>query len=174
MAVRANAKVTTVTPAIASAMAEPGTRAERDSVLSGVSGCREVLNTTMSLQTHLTELHGLLGADRERTSDRISALTRDVTLIVEATRLTATDDEHDPGRVNDRLRALTDMLGAARGSQQTPRRNGPCLGPDCIGDYGRCERCGSRSDQSGSGSASSPHLHNLRGQIGIENGSRRL
>jgi RNA polymerase-binding transcription factor DksA len=42
------------------------------------------------------ELRSLLVADRAATRDRIAALARDLEAIVEAARLVATDDEHDP------------------------------------------------------------------------------
>lgn len=48
------------------------------------------------LAAHLTELSELLTADRARTTERIVALSGNVTSIVEAVRFTATDDEHDP------------------------------------------------------------------------------
>jgi RNA polymerase-binding transcription factor DksA len=42
------------------------------------------------------ELRSLLAADRTVTEDRIAGLSRDLDAIVEAARLVATDDEHDP------------------------------------------------------------------------------
>lgn len=95
----------------------------------------------MTRHARLTELQGLLGADRERTTDRISALTRDVNSIVAAARLTATDDEHDPeGSTIAYERSLAGALLAEADKHLVEL--------DCAlerivnGDYGRCERCG--------------------------------
>jgi RNA polymerase-binding transcription factor DksA len=50
-------------------------------------------STPDPLHTHLAELQGLPAAERQDTADRVSALTRDVTSIIEAARLTSTDDD---------------------------------------------------------------------------------
>jgi RNA polymerase-binding transcription factor DksA len=42
------------------------------------------------------ELRSLLTADRVATTQRIASLSDDLAAIVEASRLVATDDEHDP------------------------------------------------------------------------------
>lgn len=43
-----------------------------------------------------SELRALLAAERARTAERVNALSRDLEVIVEASRLVSTDDEHDP------------------------------------------------------------------------------
>lgn len=92
------------------------------------------------VHAHLAELHALLAADRERTSDRISALTRDLTSIVEATRLTATDDEHDPeGSTTAFERSQTAALLAAANDHLADVDM--ALERIADGNYGRCEHC---------------------------------
>ncbi|MEU4606876.1 TraR/DksA family transcriptional regulator [Kribbella sp. NPDC023972] len=98
------------------------------------------MTTPASLHAHLAELHGLLTADRERTADLISSLTRNFTSIVEATRLTATDDEHDPeGSTIAFERSQTSSLLVAA----TDHLADVDMALDRIagGNYGRCERC---------------------------------
>ena len=93
------------------------------------------------LQAHLTEIHDLLAADRERTSDLIPSLTRDVASIVEATRDTATDDEHDPEGSTiafERSRASA-MLASAESHLADVDA---ALARIAQGRYGYCERCG--------------------------------
>lgn len=89
----------------------------------------------------LAELRALLEADRERTSDTIASLGRSFTTIVESTRDTATDDEHDPegstiaferSQTTALLAAATDHLADVDAA----------LARIAAGDYGRCERCG--------------------------------
>ena len=82
---------------------------------AAVEHCRAAARRTTSLPAkhHLTtravgvagaarstpaeqRLRALLAADRAATTDRIAALSRDLEAIVEAARLGATDDEHDP------------------------------------------------------------------------------
>lgn len=110
----------------------------------GVDGSPEygqALTTPTSLDAHLAELHGLLIADRERTSDLISSLARNFTSIVDATRLTATDDEHDPeGSTIAFERSQTSSRLAAAKNHLTDVDM--ALGRIADGNYGRCERCG--------------------------------
>lgn len=90
---------------------------------------------------HLAELHGRLSADRERTSVRIADLTRDVGAIVDAARLTATDDEHDPeGSTIAYERSLASALlaDASRHLAELDR----ALERIAAGAFGRCQRCG--------------------------------
>ncbi len=42
------------------------------------------------------DIRELLTAERARAAERVSALSRDLEAIVEASRLVSTDDEHDP------------------------------------------------------------------------------
>ena len=87
------------------------------------------------------QLRALLAADRAATADRITALTQDIEAIVEAARLVATDDEHDPegstiafersqttAFLADARKHLDDLDSALKRIE--------------AGDYGRCERCG--------------------------------
>ncbi|WP_205857167.1 TraR/DksA family transcriptional regulator [Phytoactinopolyspora endophytica] len=98
------------------------------------------MTTPASLHAHLAGLHGLLTADRERTSDLISSLTRNLTSIVEATRLTATDDEHDPeGSTIAFERSHTSSLLAAANHHLADVDM--ALERIADGTYGRCERC---------------------------------
>ena len=90
---------------------------------------------------HLADLHALLADDRSRTRERIADLTRDVTSIVEATRLTATDDEHDPeGSTIAFERSQTTALLTA--ATKHLAEVDAALSRIADGTYGRCERCG--------------------------------
>lgn len=87
------------------------------------------------------ELHRLLAADRERTREVISALTQNVTSMVEATRSTATDDEHDPEGSTiafERSQASSMLTSAERHLAELEM----ALTRLAEGSYGRCERCG--------------------------------
>lgn len=89
----------------------------------------------------LPEILELLTADRERTSERIAALTRDFTTIVEASQLTATDDEHDPeGSTIAFERSQTSALLAAANSHLA--EVSVAIERIADGSYGRCESCG--------------------------------
>ena len=90
--------------------------------------------------TDLTELRDLLTADRERTRALIAALTGNFSSIVEAARLTATDDEHDPeGATIAFERSQTSALLLA----STTHLADVDLALERItdGTYGECERC---------------------------------
>ena len=91
----------------------------------------------------LSELRDLLVADRQRTSERISALERDVASIIEGTRQSATDDEHDPEGSTiafERSQAGA-LLAAAEG--HLADLDDALLRID-QGSYGRCGQCGER------------------------------
>ena len=97
--------------------------------------------TAVNETNHLDELQDLLSVDRAQTVDRISSLTKDVFSIVEAARLTATDDEHDSeGSTIAFERSLTSTLlaEATRHLAELDR----ALERINSGDYGHCERCG--------------------------------
>jgi DnaK suppressor protein len=87
------------------------------------------------------DLRATLIADRTGTANRIAALTADLEAIMEAARLVATDDEHDPEGstiafersqtstfLDDARKHLADLDSA--------------LGRLEADDYGRCEVCG--------------------------------
>lgn len=87
------------------------------------------------------ELHRRLVADRERTAALIDSLTGNVSSILEATRSTATDDEHDPEGSTiafERSQASSMLAGAERELAELDL----ALARLADGSYGRCERCG--------------------------------
>jgi RNA polymerase-binding transcription factor DksA len=89
----------------------------------------------------ITEIRELLLADRERTADLISSLSGNIASMVEASRLTTADDEHDPEGSTiafERSQAST-MLAAARNHLVDVDAT---LARISAGTYGRCERCG--------------------------------
>lgn len=97
-------------------------------------------STPDSLRPHLPELHELLAADRRDTADRILALNRDVTSIIEAAQQTSTDDEHDPeGSSTAFERSHTSALLSAANDHLADVD----LALNRIADdeYGRCESC---------------------------------
>ena len=88
-----------------------------------------------------TEIHRLLLADRERTADLISSLSGNIASMVEASQLTASDDEHDPEGSTiafERAQAGT-LLAAARSHLADVDA---ALARIADGSYGYCERCG--------------------------------
>jgi DnaK suppressor protein len=92
-------------------------------------------------RAHPPELRGPLAADRERTRERIRALTRDLTSIIESGRLTATDDEHDPeGSTTAFERSHTNALLAA--AEDHLADVDLALRRIADGEHGRCEHCG--------------------------------
>ena len=89
----------------------------------------------------IAEIRGLLIADRERTADLISSLSGNISSMVEASRLTTSDDEHDPEGSTiafERSQAST-LLAAARDHLTDVDA---ALARIAAGSYGRCERCG--------------------------------
>jgi RNA polymerase-binding transcription factor DksA len=89
----------------------------------------------------ITEVQGLLIADRERTADLISSLSGNIASMVDASRLTASDDEHDPEGSTiafERSQAST-LLAAARDHLADVDA---ALARIAAGTYGSCERCG--------------------------------
>jgi DnaK suppressor protein len=86
-------------------------------------------------------MRDLLGADRERTLERVASLTRDWDAIVQSAALVATDDEHDPEGSSTaferaHVQALLDQAQSHLADLDTAmeRLN--------DGTYGVCERCG--------------------------------
>lgn len=88
-----------------------------------------------------TEPHGLLIADRERTAELIASLSGSIASMVEAARLTTSDDEHDPegstiaferSQASTLLATATDHLADVDAA----------LARITAGTYGVCERCG--------------------------------
>ncbi|QSB14842.1 TraR/DksA C4-type zinc finger protein [Natronosporangium hydrolyticum] len=93
-----------------------------------------------AVPAHLAELRRLLIADRERTSDRILALSRNFSSIVEAASFAATDDEHDPeGATIAFERSQASALLAA--ASQRLADVDMALERIAHGNYGSCERC---------------------------------
>jgi RNA polymerase-binding protein DksA len=87
------------------------------------------------------DLRALLAADRAGTTERIVALGRDLEAIMEAARLVATDDEHDPeGSTIAFERSQTSALLAE--ARKHLAELDSALERIAAGDYGRCERCG--------------------------------
>lgn len=87
------------------------------------------------------EIHGLLIADRGRTADLIFSLSGNIASMVEASQLTAADDEHDPEGSTiafERSQAST-LLAAARNHLVDVDA---ALARFAAGSYGSCERCG--------------------------------
>ena len=87
------------------------------------------------------ELHGLLVADRERTAELISSLSGSIASMVEAARLTTSDDEHDPEGSTiafERSQASTLLATATEHLADVDA----ALARIAAGTYGVCERCG--------------------------------
>lgn len=86
------------------------------------------------------ELRELLTAEWEQTRDRIAALTRNVSTIVEGTQFTATDDEHDPE--GSTIAFERSQAGALLASAHDHLADiGAALRRLDDGTYGRCEMC---------------------------------
>jgi DnaK suppressor protein len=86
-------------------------------------------------------IRALLEDDRETTSARIAALTRDFDDIVASAASVATDDEHDPegATIAFERSQVSSLLNTARHhlaelDDALVRLEG--------GDYGRCDKCG--------------------------------
>lgn len=87
------------------------------------------------------DLRELLEADRQRAVERISALSRDFSAIVDEARLSATDDEHDPeGSTSAFERSQTSALLTAANEHLAEVDH--ALERLAEDSYGRCERCG--------------------------------
>jgi RNA polymerase-binding transcription factor DksA len=89
----------------------------------------------------ITEIHRLLTADRERTADLISSLSGNIASMADVSRLTASDDEHDPEGSTiafERSQAST-LLDAARNHLVDVDT---AIARITAGNYGYCERCG--------------------------------
>ena len=87
------------------------------------------------------ELHRLLTVERARTADLIDSLTGNVTSILDATRSTATDDEHDPEGSTiafERSQASSMLASAQRHLAELDL----ALTRLAEGSYGQCEHCG--------------------------------
>lgn len=101
----------------------------------------QTLHRVMRSVPELDELRALLTADRAGTTARIAALSRDLEAIVEAARLIATDDEHDPeGATIAFERSQTNALLVDARGHLADLDN--ALTRIDAGDYGTCERCG--------------------------------
>ena len=88
-----------------------------------------------------SELRAALTADRAGTAERVAALSTDLEAIVEASRLVATDDEHDPEGATiafERSQTSTLLADARKRLEDLDS----ALARLDAGDYGRCEHCG--------------------------------
>jgi DnaK suppressor protein len=87
------------------------------------------------------ELRAAIIADRNGTANRIAALTADLETIMEASRLVATDDEHDPegSTIAFERSQTTTLLDDAR--KHLADLDSALERLDADG-YGRCEVCG--------------------------------
>jgi DnaK suppressor protein len=83
----------------------------------------------------------LLAAERSAAEDRLTALERDFTGMVEAAGQANADDEHDPegATIAFERQHVAALLDQAR--EQLAQIDA-ALGRLADGSYGRCERCG--------------------------------
>jgi RNA polymerase-binding transcription factor DksA len=94
-----------------------------------------------AVEQYRAAMRELLAADRAATADRIATMSQDLEAIVEAVRLVATDDEHDPeGSTIAFERSQTSAFLADARKHLADLDS--ALGRIDAGDYGRCERCG--------------------------------
>lgn len=87
------------------------------------------------------EVRRLLVADRERTAELIASLTGSIASMVEATQLSASDDEHDPEGSTiafERSQASTLLATATEHLADVDA----ALARIAADVYGRCDRCG--------------------------------
>jgi RNA polymerase-binding protein DksA len=87
------------------------------------------------------DLRAALAADRAGTAERVAALSTDLEALVEASRLVATDDEHDPEGATiafERSQTSTLLADARKHLEDLD----DALARLDAGDYGRCEHCG--------------------------------
>lgn len=88
-----------------------------------------------------TEVRGLLLADRERTAELVSSLTASIASMVEATQLSASDDEHDPEGSTIAFERSQASALLATATEHLDDVDAALARLD-AGTYGRCERCG--------------------------------
>lgn len=89
----------------------------------------------------MMEIRDALEDDRRVTLDRLAALTGDFDRIVEASRDSNADDEHDPeGATIAYERSQLDAL--VRQGRTTLEEIDAALERVELGTYGSCERCG--------------------------------
>jgi RNA polymerase-binding protein DksA len=89
----------------------------------------------------MDDLREILAAERSRTADRIAALSADVEAVMEASRLVATDDEHDPeGATIAFERSQTSTL--LEDARQRLEQLDLALARLEAGEYGVCAKCG--------------------------------
>ena len=83
----------------------------------------------------------LLTAERERASQRLTALEREFAGIIESAGQANTDDEHDPegATIAFERQHVAALIGQAR---ERLAEIEAALGRLDDGSYGRCERCG--------------------------------
>lgn len=89
----------------------------------------------------MADLRTVLEEERRATLERLTALTRDFTALVEASEGSNADDEHDPeGATIAYERSQLDAL--VRQGRTTLEEIDAALERVELGTYGTCERCG--------------------------------
>lgn len=95
----------------------------------------------MHQSSDIAELHRRLAVDRENTLERIASLDRNFSSVVESSRLSSTDDEHDPegATIAFERSQISALLASSRNHLVEVDR---ALQKIADGNYGTCERCG--------------------------------
>ncbi|ROR72986.1 TraR/DksA family transcriptional regulator [Bogoriella caseilytica] len=95
----------------------------------------------MTEPVDIAELRRRLAVDRENTLERIASLDRNFAAVVEGSRLSSTDDEHDPegATIAFERSQISALLASSRDHLVEVDR---ALQKIADGGYGSCERCG--------------------------------
>ena len=89
----------------------------------------------------MSDVHARLLEERERTRERLASLRGDHTGIVEASRDSNADDEHDPEGATIAFER-SQVASLVRQAQEHLADVDAALARLDAGSYGRCERCG--------------------------------
>jgi DnaK suppressor protein len=89
----------------------------------------------------VSDVHDVLRQERERTAARLAALSGDHAGIVEASRDSNADDEHDPEGSTIAFER-SQVASLARQAQEHLAEVDAALARLEAGTYGTCERCG--------------------------------
>jgi len=89
----------------------------------------------------VSDVQAVLLAERERTQSRLAALSGDHAGIVEASRDSNADDEHDPEGATIAFER-SQVASLARQAEEHLAEVDAALARLEAGTYGRCERCG--------------------------------